>query len=88
MNFNWFKLFNQNDFQALGLASKTYPVILEGVGQKDVLVTQGNELSVVYEDVILPIQFQGDNPFTRQGDGATYAVYKASNGDVYLGIEA
>ena len=88
MNFNWYKLFNLDEFLALGLVSKVYQVVLEGVGQRDILVTYGNEISVVFEDVFMPVQFEGANPFTREGDDATYAVYKDSNGDVHLGIEA
>lgn len=86
MIFNWFKVFNLTEFLATGLVSKTYLLILEGVGQKDVLVTYGNEISIVYEDVLLPVQFQGDNPFTRIGDNGTYAVYKDAAEDVWLGI--
>ena len=87
MTFNWFKLFNLEDFNELGLVSKVYQVILEGIGQRDILVTKGNLVSIVYEDVFLPIQFEDANPFTREGDDATYAVYKDSNGYIHLGIE-
>ena len=88
MTFNWFKLFNLDEFIALDLVSKVYQVVLEGIGQKDILVVHGNETSIVYEDVFLSVMFQGDNPFTREGTEKTYAVYKDENGDVHLGIEA
>lgn len=86
MTFNWFKIFNMDEFLALELFSKTYLVILEGVGQRDVLVTRGNEVSIVYDDVLLVVDFEGDNPFVRVGAENTYAVYKDENADVWLGI--
>jgi hypothetical protein len=88
MNFNWFKLFNLDEFLALGLVSKVYQVVLEGVGQKNILVTSGNLVSIVYDDVLLALEFEADNPFVRQGDDSIYAIYRDSNGDVHLGIEA
>ncbi len=88
MIFNWFNIFNLTEFNALGLVSKSYKVILEGIGQKDILVTKGNEVSIVYEDVLLVLNFEAANPFTREGDDATYGIYMDSNNDVWLGIEA
>lgn len=87
MTFNWFNIFNLDDFLALELVSKIFPVILEGVGQKEILVTRGNLVSLVYEDVLLPVSFKDDNPFTQEGDDATYGVYKDSDNNVWLGIE-
>ncbi len=87
MTFNWFQLFNMTEFLALELVSKTYQVILEGIGQKDILVTRGNEVSIIYEDVLLAVEFQSDNPFTREGDDATYGVYLDADDNVWLGIE-
>ncbi len=87
MIFNWFKIFNLTEFLTLDLVSKTYLVILDGVGQKDILVTLGNEISIVYEDVLLVLDFEAANPFTREGDDATYGIYKDSSNDVWLGIE-
>lgn len=87
MIFNWFKIFNLSEFLATDLVSKEYLVILEGVGQKEILVTRGNQISMVYEDVFLPIQFEDDNPFVRHGDAASYGIYKDANDDVWLGIE-
>ncbi len=87
MTFNWFKIFNLQEFKDLSLVSKTYPVILEGVGQKEILVTRGNLISIVYEDVFLAVEFEEANPFIREGTEASYACYKDSNDDVWLGIE-
>jgi hypothetical protein len=87
MIFNWYKIFNLADFLALGLVSKSYTVTLEDVGDEDFLVVKANMNSVVFRDVLLPIQFNGDNPTVREGDDGTYAVYVKPNQDVYVGIE-
>lgn len=87
MTFNWFKIFNLTEFLSLQLVSKSYPVIMEGVGQKDILVVRGNEVSIVYEDVFLSLQFEDANPFIREGDDASYGIYRDSANDVWLGIE-
>ena len=87
MIFNWYLLFNLDEFNALDLVSKVYTVVLEGIGEKSILVTKGNEVSIVYEDVFLPIEFNSQNPFTREGDDdITYAVYKDTDSNIYLGI--
>lgn len=90
MTFTWFKIFNLTDFEATGLVSRTYTVILEGIGQKDILVTKGELVSMLYEGVFLPIELNDINPFIKEGESESesgYAVYKATNNDVYLGIE-
>lgn len=87
MIFNWFLIFNKDIFLDTGLVSRKILAIMDGIGTKQILITKGNELSVTYEDVILPIGFNGENPYVKQGDAAHYAVYLDTNGDVYLGIE-
>lgn len=88
MNYQWFLIFNLTEFLATGLVSRTVQAVLEGIGQKDILITKGNEVSIVYEDVFLPIGFTGDNPYSREGEAKTYAVYKDTSENVWLGIEA
>lgn len=84
MNYTWFKIFNRASFDALLLTSKTYTHFLEGVGQKDVLVTKGNYYGITYEGVFLALQMGDENPFALDG----YAVYLDTvTNDVYLGIE-
>jgi hypothetical protein len=86
MLFDWYNLFSLTEFLAEGLVSRTLHVNLEGVGQRDILVTKGNQVSLIYEDVILPINFQNQNPYSRAGEKSTYAVYQDSNNDIWLGI--
>lgn len=91
MIFEWFKIFNLTEFEALSLVSKTYTQILEGIGQKDILVTKGECVSLLYDGVFLPIELNEINPFIKEGEVATelnYAVYLDADNNVYLGIEA
>lgn len=87
-DFNWFLIFNRNEFEELDLVSRTYSVILDGIGEKDILVTQGNLLSMVYDGVMVSLGDVGETelpfvaPFLFDGLGAM----QTSNGDVYLGV--
>jgi hypothetical protein len=87
MIYDWYNLFSMPEFLASGLVSKVYKVTLDGVGQKDILVVRGSLVSIVYEDVLLPVSFEGDNPFDQEGDASHYAVYQDVNEDVWIGIE-
>lgn len=80
--FDWYRIFNVNEFEALGLISKTYTLELEGLGFKDILVTKSNFLSLTYEGVFLSVGLNDRNPFSMDG----FAVYKNDNDDIFLGI--
>lgn len=83
MIYNWFKIFNKTAFEATGLVSKTYSLMLEGVGQKDILVTKGNLIGMTVDDVFLGLEMGDHNPFEFDG----FAIYLDDlTGDVYLGI--
>ncbi len=93
MTYNWFWIFNAAEFALAGLVSRTYSANLEGIGLKDVLVTQGNLLGMTYQDVFLPINMNDKNPFKladvsalQTADGDSLAVQIDSNNDVWLGI--
>lgn len=81
--FNWYKLFSLTEFLESDLTSRKLTVLLSEVGQKDILITRGNLIGITYEDVFLPIEFNGLNPYSRDG----YAVYRDKSNDVWLGIE-
>lgn len=83
MTYLWFKIFNIDDFAALGLVSRTYTLDLEGVGQKDILVTKGVNYGLTYEGVFLSLEMSDLNPFPFDG----HAIYVDSHNNVYLGIE-
>lgn len=80
--YDWYNVFSKTEFEATGLVARTYTFELEGVGQKDILVTKGNTVAMQYEDAFLPVSFLGRNPY-EQG---AYAVYIDSDQNVYLGL--
>jgi hypothetical protein len=80
--FNWYRLFNLDDFLGLALPSYSFTVDLVGIGEKDILVTKGNYTSIVYEDAFLSINLNDTNPL-RFGENA---VFLDDNSDVWLGI--
>jgi hypothetical protein len=80
--FNWYRLFNYDEFLSTSLVSKTITVALEDIGEVPVLIVQGNVTSIVYDDVMLSISLNEKNPF-RYGN---YAVFLDDNNDVWLGI--
>lgn len=82
-NYNWYKIFNLTEFEALDLVSKEYEVELEDVGLTSVLVTKGNLVSMIYDGVILSLNINDRNPFEFDG----HACYIDASSDVYLGIE-
>jgi hypothetical protein len=86
MIYDWYMLFSLPEFLATGLVSKTIDVVLDGVGEKEILVTRGNEIGIQYDDVFMMIDFEGRNPLSVQGDLFTYAVYKDSDHNIWLGI--
>lgn len=83
MNFDWYKIFNINEFNLLNVFSKTYRLNLQPLGQKDILVTKGNKYGILYQDVFLVAELNQKNPFVKDG----FAIAVAENNDVYLGIE-
>lgn len=83
MNYFWYLICNRAEFEALNLYSKTYVLDLESLGQKSILVTKGNILSIIYNGILLPVQLNSKNPFQFEG----LAVYEAESGNIYLGIE-
>ncbi len=92
MTFNWFLIFNLTEFLATNLVSRTITTTLEGLGEKEILIVRGNLVSLVYDNCILPVGFNDDNPFVIDDADSTeelsYAVYKdAATQNVYLGIE-
>lgn len=83
MIYTWFKIFKKTEFDALDLVSKTYTFNLEGIGQKDVLVTKGVGYGITYEGVFLSLNLNDLNPFEFDG----HAIYIDGDDNVYLGIE-
>lgn len=82
MAFNWYRLFNHDEFLEQDVPSIEVDVVLQGLGQKSVLITRGVNTSILFEDTFLTIGLNDKNPF-RYGE---YAVLKDDNEDVWLGV--
>lgn len=78
----WFYIFNSDEFEASGLVSRTYSLVLDGIGQKDILVTQGNLLGMTYEETYLALNLN-DQEVTVMDD---FAIYRDTNKNVWLGF--
>lgn len=83
MIYDWYKIFNTAEFDALDVFSKTYFLNLEPIGLKEILVTKGNGVGILYEDVFLLLDLNQKNPFERDG----FAIAISDTLDVYLGIQ-
>lgn len=83
MIFDWYKIINRAEFEALGLVSRELELELEGIGLATVLVTKGELYSLTYDGVFLSVGVTEDNPFVFEG----YAVYLDAADDIWLGIE-
>ncbi len=83
MNYNWYYIFNSISFTSLDLVSKTYTLLLNNIGQVDVLVTQGSYLGITYDDIFLPLNMSAKNPFEFED----HAIYVDENQNVWLGIK-
>ncbi len=82
MTFNEYKIINLDDFVASGLVSKEVELVLDGIGLRTIMVTQGRLVSLVYEDVILSIGITEKNPFIF----GEHEVWVDENNDVWLGF--
>ena len=80
--YTWYYIFNAEAFTETALVSRTYTVTLDGIGKKDILVTQGHQLGLSYDGVFLPLELNGKNPFTFEDR----AAYIDEDDNVWLGI--
>lgn len=83
MNYDWYKLFNEQEFLSTGLPSKEYSVFLEGRGQKNFMALKGINTCVQFDGEFFIVGLNGVNPQERSG----LAVSKNSSGDIYVGFE-
>ena len=80
--FDWYRLFNHQEFLNLDVPSAEFDVVLDGVGLKTVLVTRGIATSILFDDTFLTINLNGKNPFRYD----TTAVFIDQYDDVWLGV--
>lgn len=83
MEYNWYKIFNLAEFQASELTSKQLTYELEDLGIKNILVTKGNLISILFDDVFLSVDLTGNNPFEFEDR----AIYRDGNSDIWVGVK-
>lgn len=82
MSYDWYKVFNTVEFDALDLVSKTYELDLTGIGVKEILVTKAQSYGITYEGIYLQLNLNAKNPFEFE----SHAIYIDANDDVFLGV--
>lgn len=80
---DWFKLFNLDEFLSEELTSRTLVAVLEGRGTAIILISRGNMVSLTYNDVYLPVNLVGINPYIDSG----YGSFIDTDNNVWLGFE-
>jgi len=80
--YNTYRIINLDEFEATGLVSRTVQAVLAGIGLKDILVTKGNLLSLLYDGVFLCLNVNDKNYLEFDG----HAIFIDDLNDVYLGI--
>lgn len=80
--FTWYRLFNFDEFVSLDLVSYEVTISIPDVGEKTILIVKGNLVSVLVDELMLPINLNAVNPF-RFGERA---IFLDQYGDVHLGI--
>ena len=82
MIYDWYRIFNLTEFNALNLVSKVYELNLEDLGIKEVMVTKGDSVGILYNGIFLTLNLNQKNPFEFD----LQAIYIDSNNDVFLGV--
>jgi hypothetical protein len=80
MIYDWYELFNLSEVNSRVSFEKT--MILEGLGQKTILVVNGETTSIIYDDIMLSINLNDRIPFEFEG----HVVFLDSNNNIWLGI--
>ncbi len=79
---SWYLIFNLVEFQATELVSQKISLFLTGLGLTEFLVTQGNSTNVLVDGMFLPVQFNDQNPYVKDG----YGVFVDVDDNVWIGI--
>lgn len=80
--YDWYKIFNTTEFDALGIPSRNYVINLEDLGPKEFLVCKGIGYSILYEENYICLEMNDVNPNEFEG----FAIYKNADNDVFFGI--
>lgn len=82
MIYDWYKIINLDEFTALNLVSRSLVLNFDQLGQKTILVTKGELLSILIDGIFLSVNLNGVNPFEFD----SHAVYVDANNDIWVGI--
>lgn len=80
--FDWFRLFNMEEFTDSDLPSYEFQAICGDYGLKDFIATKGNKTGVLIDDVFLCVDMNDKNP-TRFGERA---LFLDENDDIWIGF--
>lgn len=80
---NWYVIFNMADLPEL--VTSQIVIELEGIGEKTILVTQGNHLGLTVDEVFLSLGSAGVEDYAEMN--GLYAT-KDEDGNVWLGYDA
>jgi hypothetical protein len=82
MIYDWYFIINEDDFNDLGLVSKSLDLVLGSQGSKTVLVTKGAALGFTCDGIFLSLGLNDRSPFEFEDR----AIYKDENNNVWLGF--
>lgn len=88
MTFEWYRLFNLDEWEATGLVARTLQFELENRGPVTVEVFRGALTSLVYDGVMLPVGGIDGEQDLYVGIGGQYASYVDEANEVYLGFRS
>ncbi len=81
-SYKWYYVMNTSDLRTSDLGSRTYTLVLDGIGQKDILVTLGSLLGITYDGIFLTVNLNEKNPFKFD----SHAIYIDELNQVWLGF--
>lgn len=84
MTINWFPIFIRQDFIDTGLVSQELSLDFGDLGTQSLLVTKGNLIGVLYNEVFLCLELNGENPMSFEDQ----LLWVDDDDQVWLGIPA
>lgn len=81
--YDWYGIYNLDEFEALELPSLDVELYLEDIGLKSILISKGNLVSILYNGILLSVELNEKNPFEFED----HAVYLDEDNNIWLGIK-
>ncbi len=83
MTYDAYRIIKLDDFNATGLVSKQLSLVIGSLGTKTILVTKGNLVSILYDDIFLSLNLNAKNPFEFED----HAIFIDPDNYIWLGIK-